>query len=218
MSRKEGSCLIIGCGGHACVVISILRESANSIYNIVGILDLNDPQEDENFLGVPVIGKIDELKQFIGSVSNVFLGLGDNTLRKKYFQLGVSLGFNFPNLISENAFIYSNVKLGKGNILCPHCHVGTCATMGDNNLLNTQSILEHESTLGNHCHIASGSVVCGRTHLEDEVFIGAGGVVIDKIHIVSHSIIGAGSVVTKNIEISSMVHVGIPAKPKKEIQ
>jgi UDP-perosamine 4-acetyltransferase len=212
MSSKKRPCLLIGSGGHARVVLSILKEESNKIHDVIGILDLQTPKKNEKYLDASVIDNVDAMEQFCGTVPDIFLSIGDNAIRKKYFELGKSLGFIFPNLISEKAFISPEVILGQGNLICHNAYIGCGASVGDNNILNTSSILEHESCIGNHCHLAPASVICGRSRIDDQVFVGAAATIVDYIKIISNTVIGAGAVVVKDIETPFMVHMGVPAE------
>jgi len=216
MITEKLPCLVIGSGGHSRVVISILQEPEKMKYEIIGVLDLQTPKNNEKILGVPVLGKVDTLKKFCNKAPYLFLSIGENALRKEYFELGQNLGFQFPNLISNTVNVSPEVCLGKGNIICPLVHFGPCSVVGNNNIINTRSILEHESSIANHSHLAPGSVVCGRAKIGDEVFLGANATVIENITVANQTVIGAGTVVIKNIEISGMVHIGVPAKEKKD--
>jgi sugar O-acyltransferase (sialic acid O-acetyltransferase NeuD family) len=212
MIFENRTCFVIGAGGHCRVLLSILLEPSNQHYEIIGILDLQTPKEKKEIFGIPVIGGVEKLESFSGESPDLFLSIGDNATRKKYFELWKAQGFQFPNLISEKAFISSKVNIGQGNVICPHAHIGPYVTIGDNNIINTRTTLEHESGVGDHCHIAPASLVCGRSQIGDLCFIGAGATIIDYIKVSSETLVGAGSVVVKNIDTSSLVYVGVPAK------
>ena len=212
MISENRPCFVIGTGGHCRVILSILLEPSNQHHQVIGILDLQTPKEGEDIFDIPVIGSVEKLESFSGESPDLFLSIGDNATRKKYFELWKAQGLNFPNLISEKALISSKVNIGQGNVICPHAHVGPYVTIGDNNIINTRATLEHESSVADHCHIAPASMVCGRSQIGNQCFIGAGATIIDYIKVSSETLVGAGSVVVKNIDTSSLVYVGVPAK------
>ena len=59
---KKRQAIVIGAGGNARVVLSILNSIKS--YNIFGILDLKDNVTGEIILGTPVIGSVDKIKDF----------------------------------------------------------------------------------------------------------------------------------------------------------
>ena len=202
-------CYVVGAGGHCRVIISILQEP-NSQYQVQGILDFNQANINEIILGVPIIGSVDELGEKQGK-EDIFLAIGDNQKRAECYERLLSLGYKLPNLISHTAQIDSSSRLSLGNVVCPFVFIGPEVTIGDNNILNTRCLIEHETSIGNHCHVAPSALLAGRVQIGEEVFIGLGAKVVDNKKIVSHTIIGAGAVVINDIEKNG-VYVGVPAR------
>jgi len=204
-------CVVVGTGGHSRVVISMLQE-AGCRYQVVGILDLQEIRPDERILGVPVIGHAGELRERTdpGNI-HVFLAIGDNAERAKYYDMVKTLGYTIPNLISDRAHIDPSASMGIGNIICPETYVGPMVQIAHNNILNTRCLIEHETHIGSHNHLGPSSLVAGRVHMGDGIVLGLGAKVIDKIVIVSNTVIGAGAVVVEDIEEPG-TYVGIPAR------
>lgn len=212
---KKKQAIVIGAGGNARVVLSILN-SINT-YNIVGILDLRENVTDEIILGIPVIGSIDKIKDFDNNIFDIFLAIGDNSMRRMIFQKVKRYNFSFPNLVSKHAIVDVNSEMGEANIICPRAFVGPSSIIGDNNLINTGAIIEHEACIKDHCHLAPLSVVAGRSFINNECFIGASATIIDKISLSEKIVVGAGSTVINDISISG-TYVGSPVKLLKKIK
>ena len=86
---------------------------------------------------------------------------------------------------------------------------------GNNNIINSGALIEHEATIGNSNHIAPKSIIGGRVKIGNNVLIGLGSKILPGIKICSDVIIGAGAVVTKNIN-KPQTYIGIPAKVVKK--
>ncbi len=211
---KKKQAIVIGAGGNARVVLSILNNIKS--YNIFGILDFRD-NTDEIILGTPVIGSVDKIKDFDNNIFDIFLAIGDNSLRKSIFKKVKRYNFSFPNLVSEYAIVDVNSVMGEANIVCPRAFVGPSSIIGDNNLINTGAIIEHEACIKDHCHLSSLSVVAGRSCINNECFIGASATIIDKISLSEKVVVGAGSTVIGDISKSG-TYVGSPAKLLKVIK
>jgi len=69
--------------------------------------------------------------------------------------------------------------------------------MGNNNIINTGAIIEHETCIGNDNHISLKSVLCGLVRVGEQCFIGAGVVVIDRISMCNN--VTVGSIVIRDI-------------------
>ena len=197
---------IIGSGGHT-------RSSTNLLLNYfdgndIGIYDesfvKDSKQEMVNF--IPLIGSIKDIKLNQG----VFLSIGDNSLRKKYF-------LKFKDQIIKDTIFHSNslqeedVEFGISNQIFAYSYINSQVRIGSNNIINTSAIIEHEVVLGDHNHISVGVKICGRSTIGNMCLISAGAVVVDNIFICDNTIIGAGSVVIKDIKEAG-TYVGNPAK------
>ncbi len=204
---------IIGAGGQCRVVLSILFESKK--YDSIKIYDLKQPSNNERILDIPVVGSFsDFLKLKIKDQIDVYLAIGDNSLRKKYWDVVSSFGGNMPNLISKYAIISNDVLTGGANLVCPNAFIGPSVRIGDNNLINTSAILEHETVVGNHCHFGPGSIVAGRSQISNLCFMGINSSVANHLKIASNTTIGAGAMVIKDIRAESGIYIGTPALRK----
>lgn len=139
------------------------------------------------------------------------LGIGDNQIRRKTAELIRSKGRDIINVIHPTASLSAKVILGTGNFISRNVAVNVLAEIGNNCILNTGSIIEHECVIGNNVHIAPGAVLAGNVTIGNNSFIGANAVIKQGVTIGSDVIIGAGSVVIKNIS-NSIIVVGNPAK------
>jgi len=212
---KKKQAIVIGTGGHSRVVLSILN-SLNT-HNIFGILDLRVNKSGESILGIPVIGSIDKIKEFDNNIFDIFLAIGDNSLRRLIFKKVKRYNFSFPNLVSKHAIVDVNSEIGEANIVCPRAFIGPSSIIGDNNIINTGAIIEHEACIKDHCHFSPLSIVAGRSCINNECFIGASATIIDKISISEKVVVGAGSTVIGDISKSG-TYVGSPAKLLKVIK
>ena len=132
-------------------------------------------------------------------VKNIFVDYGGhNSLRKKYFNQ-FKAKINIPNLISKESSISSFSKVGLANFFNYFCFIGPNSVIGNNNIINTTSLVEHDVKIGSHCHIGPGVKIGGGSSIGDNVMCGIGSILINNIKICSNVIIGAGSIVTKSI-------------------
>lgn len=202
---------MVGAGGHCRVIMSLLTEVAKQ-YSVEGVFDLQSPREDENVLGIPVVGHYSDLLSFPkpGSIA-VFIAIGDNLKREMVFQDLLVKGFQIPNLFSASAVIHQSVKFGRGNVFCHQCFIGPLVQIGDNGIINTNCVVEHETIIGDNCHVAPGAVIAGRVKVGDNVFVGLGAKIVDNVSVSSDIIVGAGAVVNKDLKEKGR-YAGVPAK------
>lgn len=204
---------IVGTGGQCRVVLSILYELA--VYKSIMIYDVETPRYQEVILGASVTGHVDELLNNIKSLEpDIYIAIGNNERREKYYHMINSRGGSMPNLISKSSSVNKSAILGAANVVCPNAYIGPEVTIGDNNLINTAAILEHEVTIGNHCHFAPGAIIAGRSKVGDYCMIGVRSSLVNNISVASHTTIGAGATVVGNIDEINGTYIGTPAKRK----
>lgn len=208
--------IICGAGGHARSVIDIIMRT--DAYRIVGCIDPHYPGTQHVPLldEIKVIGRDDDLIKFYKSgITNIFIALGDNKLRKNMFEYSLSIGFSVVNIISQHAIISPRAVLGMGVCVMPGAVINVNTVIGDNCIINTRCSLDHDCKVGNHSHIAPGVTISGSVSIEEGVHIGTGSSVIDNIHIGSWAYIGGGAAVVNDINAGVLAY-GVPAKEIKK--
>ncbi len=207
------SAIVIGGGGHAKVIISILKSYSN--YKLLGYTDLIDKGiiNDVAYLGT------DDILLNQKENLNIFFGLGygrnvQDNLRNIIIQKFLNTNFIFPPLTAHSSIICKDVILNNGVQVLNNAIINSSSIIDKFSIINTGVIIEHDVLIGKFCQIGPGAVVCGETHIASDVFIGANTTIVDSISISSNVIVGAGSVVTKNITEPG-TYVGIPAKRMK---
>ena len=202
------SIVVIGGGGHAKVVIELLRSLGN--YHIVGCLD--GDKLGQSVLGVPVIGNDDALANLSNAgIKTAALALGGNALREKLAREASAIGFSLPALLSPSALVSETASIGSGTVVLPRAVLHTSSAIGAYCIINTGAIIEHDCVLGQSVHIAPGSVLCGGVRIGDRTLIGANTTIIPQVEVGPDTVIGAGSVVVRTIA-GPGTYAGSPAK------
>ncbi len=206
--------VVIGGGGHAKVIISLLKQRGD--YRIVGY---TDKENRGPVLGIPCLGGDEVLSGLThqGSACAAAIGLGTvgrNDVRKAIQVRLEALGFALPALVSRDAIMSEAVGLGQATVVCNGAVVNSGTRIGDCSILNTHCTVDHDGVIGHHVHIAPGATLCGQVNLGDEVFVGAGATVIHGVTICPRCIIGAGAVVIADCVIPG-TYVGVPARRVK---
>ena len=192
--------IIIGGGGHAKVLISILKKLSS--YEITGYTDMTNCGD---ILGIKYLGTDEEIfenKNF-EKISLAVLGIGqikNFNFRKKIVERYLANGYNFPAIISPDAIINEDVKIGNGTVLMDWVIINSGTEVKDFSIINTGVIVEHDCTIGSYTHLAPGTVLSGTVNVGNNTLLGTGSVVINNIDITNEVIIPAGSVVRKDVE------------------
>jgi sugar O-acyltransferase (sialic acid O-acetyltransferase NeuD family) len=187
---------VIGAGGHARVIISILKSHR---IEIMGVFDDSCGQIGELIQEVPVIGPFLEILKYGHLLTAVYLAIGDNQDRYKWHEFLSLNHFELPSLIHPRAIVERDATVGSASSVCVGAIVCTQAVIGRGCIINTGCSIDHESSIGDFSHLAPGVVVAGRTQIGSNTFIGLNSAIANKIRIGNNVIIGAGSVVLSDI-------------------
>ncbi len=206
--------IIIGAGGHAKVIIDILRSARD--YEPIGCTDVVTKQND--VLGVSFLGDDSVLPGlYKKGIKYAFVAVGDNTSRAALEQQVRDIGFELVNAISPYSYVSKSAMLGRGVAIMPGVVINPEAKVGDCAVINTSATIDHDCVIESCCHIAPGCNIAGRVRIGKGSFLGVGCSVIPNVHIGEWSVIGAGAVVIGDLPAYSMA-LGVPARVVKRLR
>lgn len=191
--------IIIGSGGHACVVADVLMSME---LEVLGFTDVEDKVGHKVIGELSVIGTDEILERYNTGDVEVAIGVGflpKSEIRRKLFIDIKKKHLHVKSIIHPSAIIGQEVKFGTGSQIFAGSILQPKVQLGDNVIINTGVKIDHHSKIGHHSHVAPGAVICGDVKIGDMSFIGAGATIIHGITIGDNVIIGAGVTVRKNI-------------------
>ena len=208
----------VGAGGHAKVVIEILRLSGK--FEITCLLSADARLVNSKVLGIPVTGDDSLLPELFGKGHRyAFIGLGssgDMHPRRNLYDRVIQAGFQVVAAIHPNAVISPSAVFGPGVTVMAGAVINSSAVVGENVIVNTGAIVEHDCQIGRHVHLATGCRLAGNITVGDNVHIGAGACIKQGVSIGRGSIVGAGAVVLRDVR-EGVVMVGVPARELKDV-
>ena len=182
---NEKEVAVVGAGGHARSVISLLKRLKFQIKEIYDITYL--PDKEERISGILLKGTYEDIQKNISLV----IAIGDNKKRAEFFEKYQQQVYDAP-LVDPYSKVDENVRIGNATIVMANTFINAEVRIGDNNLLNTGCIIEHECCIGHHNHISVGTILGGRVTIGNYCFLGAGAILRDNINIGDNVTIGAG--------------------------
>lgn len=196
----------MGCSGHAFVVLDACKSIGKKVHYYC-----DEREKFNNPFHLKYLG--DESKKDFDweEVNDFILGIGDNSIRKKVYQLLEKKKKRILNIIHNSSSVSEFSKIGKGTFVSSGVVINALSQIGFNCIINTGAIIEHECIIGNHTHIAPGAVLLGNVKVGNNCFIGSNAVVKENTVIENNVIIGSGSVVLNNV-LKNTTLVGNPGK------
>ena len=202
MARQQ-RVYIIGCGGHAKVVLETLRQLH---YHVAAIFDDDFKKHGMLLHGIPVAGSVERIVEHPRLPA--VIAVGDNCVRQR---IADQYDLDWLTLIHPFSFVASSATLGVGAVVFAGAVVQSDAVIGDQAIINTCASVDHDCQLGRFVHVAPGARLAGGVVVGDKTLIGIGAVVIPERRIGARSIVGAGAVVTRDLP-ADVTAVGIPAR------
>jgi sugar O-acyltransferase (sialic acid O-acetyltransferase NeuD family) len=207
--------VIFGTSGHAKEIYQLAKSNGIGIDFFIGLDRVN-----EYLNHIKIISEDDFFRIDPNQVDNIFLGIGNPSVRSKVHKSLRNNGYGdskFPSLIHPDVIIdkiTDKIAIGMGCVITRGCILTTEIVLGDFVHLNINSTVSHESEIGNFTTVSPCCCICGNVRIGECVFLGAHSTIIDRISVCNNVVIGAGAVIIRNIsEIGT--YCGVPAKKIK---
>lgn len=203
---KKKPLVIIGGGGHASVIVDILKKQKREI---IGIISPDDITQRKIYSGIDVYSNDTEISRFQPKDIRLINGIGalpGSEIRYKVNLRFERMGYSFETIIADNAYVSPFSFLEEGVQIFPGAIIQPGSYIGAHTVINTRAIIEHDVSLGAYNVISPGAIVCGQCKTEEHVFIGAGATVIQNIEIGSRASIMANALVAENIRSQEKVY------------
>ncbi|KPZ69387.1 putative acetyltransferase EpsM [Shewanella sp. P1-14-1] len=203
MSKSDlKSLIVIGGGGHASVLVDILRSQQRQILAVVSPEDIHLRHV---FHGLTHLRNDHDVLQFNPDEVMLVNGVGmlpGSKLRRQLSEYYLLLGYQFETVVSLSAHVSNYASIEVGAQVFPGAIVQAGVKVASQSIINSGAIIEHDSNIGMYSHVAPNATLCGQVTVGEEVFIGAGATIIQNITLANNTIIGAGATVTNNLNIN----------------
>jgi len=191
--------LIIGAGGHATVLVDILRELK---VTIVGVVARDKHKGTPVFDEIPYFESDDDVLSFDKDKVLLVNGIGslpNQRLRTEIHHKFNQSGYYFATIVSPRAIVSKYCKLSEGVQVMPGAIINAQSVIGTATIINSGSIIDHDCNIGAHNHIAPGATLSGGIQTGENVHVGTGASISHGLTIGNGSVIGAGSSLVRNI-------------------
>lgn len=204
--------IVIGAGGHAAVVLDVLRAVGA---NMIGFTDRDAALHGTKVRGMPVIGGDDALFERYAPdrvlLANGVGGASSTGQRQSVYELFAGRGYRFMTLAHPSAVVSPSAVVGSGAQVMAGAVLQPSAVIGANTIVNTHASIDHDCSIGAHVHVAPSATLSGGVSVGDGAHLGAGCVVIQGIRIGERALVAAGAIVLHDVPALGRV-AGNPAR------
>ncbi|MEU2348283.1 acetyltransferase [Modestobacter sp. NPDC049651] len=198
-------CDVYGAGGHAQVVIDVLRTLGYTVRR-----QYNDRPENQHPASRDVAPgiRVTGVDGFPASDVPVVLAVGINGERA---ELAEMLPVPFLSAVHPSALVAASATIGEGTVVLHGAVVQPNARIGRHVLVNTAASVDHDCVVEDYAHVSPHATLCGHVRIGEGTHVGAGAVLIPKVTVGRWCRIGAGAVVVRDVPDHCTV-VGNPGR------
>ena len=153
MSKSKEELLLVGAGGFGRVVSELARQNFECAFVDDGV------EVGTTICDIPVIGHTVNLQELFATYKNLVIVIDNNTVREQIYDIAKCIGYNFLNLISLSAYISPYAKLGWGCVILNNAVVQNGSSVGNGVLLNPGVESHHDCSVGDYDLIYTNSVI-----------------------------------------------------------
>ncbi len=210
---NERDVVVMGGGGHAKVLIDVLRRRGIAIADI---LDADEMKTGSTVLGIKVSGTDRMLDAYAAGHVWLVNGVGSVTrpdARAALYERLVGRGYEFLTVTHPSAVIADDVGLAAGVQIMASAVIQPGTEIGRNTIINTSASVDHDCRIGAHAHIAPGVVMCGNVVVGEGSHIGSGAIIVQGVTVGAGCMVKAGALVAANVPDGAVLHSRAIAKP-----
>lgn len=158
------SIIIIGAGGHGKVVYDAIV--AQGVYSIKGFVDSLLPIGTTVIKEAAVISSQSNIENLIGQVDFFIVAIGNNENRADIYN-SYKKCFNPATIIHPSAVVSSSAIVSQGSVVLANSVINAFCRVGENSIVNTAVVLDHDCNVGNHVYLRLGTIVANNAIVND---------------------------------------------------
>ncbi len=205
-SSAVNKIVLVGGGKHTMACLDILN--LNKIFNIAGVI-YTKTIPSVPLYGLESLGNLNDLKKIFETKAKnavvAFGGLEDMEEREYICNLLISIGFHLPNLIHPKSNVEQSAILGYGNQIFAGANLGSEVIIGNNCIINSNTVISHHCKLDNNVHVTPGAILGGSVTVGRNSIIGMGSTLYYGIDIGANTIVNNGKHIFKNLPANTII-------------
>lgn len=151
--------LLVGAGGFGRVVLEYAQKHFDCAF-------VDDGYETGTKInGAEVVGRISDIAKLFSEYQKLIVVIGNNALREKVYKEAAAIGYSFPNIIVNSAYISPYATIGSGCIILNNAVVQNSAIIGNGVILNPGVEIHQGSVVEDCVLIYTNSVVRTYAHV-----------------------------------------------------
>ena len=170
----------------------------DSTYEVVAYC-IEEKLFNSNFYDEKPLEKFEDIEKFYPPDSHeLFIAVGNNKFREKFFNSAKLKGYNLASYISSKAQYWPDLKIGENVFISEGSVIQPFVSIGDNSILIASNI-GHHSLIKNHS-LLSVTTLGGDVKIGDFSFVGMNSVIKHGVRIAEYTLIGMNINIEKDTQ------------------
>lgn len=209
--------VVLGAGGNSLAIVDAIEEinrrgGTGTRFELRGFLDDIPENQGKSVLGYPVLGRIDQAREF--GDCRFINGIASESSYTRKPEIVARSGLareQFVSIIHPAANIARSAQIGLGTSIMANSVICPDAVIGDHVIILQNTVVNHHSRIADHVTLSSGITILGYVTVEDSAFVGGGASLRPYITVGARALVGMGAVVVKDVAADETV-AGNPAR------
>lgn len=200
-----------GCFREIALIIDDINRGQKR-YELIGLLDDAPSLQGQELDGVPVLGGLEEARNFPDC--RFVFGIGSFRTRLERHVMLLKTGVSrerFETLIHPSAIVYPTARLAPGCIVYPRVTICHAAELREFTIVTFNAVVAPEVLVEEYAMITTNASVLARAHIGKAAFIGVNSVIGEGVRVGPGAVVVFGSTVFQNVAAGAFVQ-GNPAR------
>ncbi len=189
--------LLVGAGGHARVVVELLRACGHHLSGFVDPSAAPVPWLEDTARVASSDNEAISLNTLPNLADHVAIGLGGVRPDSLVARLDVLrryaavFGTEPPALVHPSSFVGHPSSVGSGTQVMAGALINVGAAIGLGAIVNTGAVVEHDAVIGSGSHVAPRAIILGGARVGKCAMVGAGAVVLPEAVVEDYALVPA---------------------------
>ena len=169
----------------------------DSKYTVKAFCSEKELLQTKTFANLPLIDFDKIIKLYPPENHFIFIAIGNNYLREKFYIQANEMKYEFANYISSQCSKWENLKVGNNCFIDEGCILQPVVSIAYNCVLFAAEIGHH--TKINQNTLVSGAITGGNVIIGAFCYVGLKSAIKQNLSIGNHAVIGMGCIIEKNV-------------------